>query len=205
MITKAEIEEMKKRKGESRGMNIKSMFDYTYDKYGEKGVKKVEKRMADWDYPIKRSTVKPMSYYPLFVNFLFVAAVQESFNLNSKQLQEMGKVMFKFNLFTKLFMKYFVSIEMMAKQLPKMFRKHYTVGRFIMYKFSVKDRYAIFRGYLKMDQRHSDIHRGYITQAAEMVLKQPVTSKQTKNIFKGDPYNEYILRWKKKNPKTKKK
>jgi len=194
-MDKEYLEEMKKREGEGRGMNIKSMFDYTYQKYGDIGVRKVEKQMADWGYPIKRSEVKPMSYHPLFMNYLFVAAVQESFNLNKKQLMEMGAIMFKFNLFTKLFMKYFVSLEMITEQVPKMFGKHYTVGTMKMIKYDMKKRYAVFHEYFKVDQRHSDIHHGYLVKAAEMIIKKPITSEQTKNVFKGDPYNEYILKW----------
>ncbi len=197
MITKAQIEKMKKLKGEARGMNLKSMFDYIYRKHGEAGVKKVEKKMAELGYPVKRSEVEPMSYHSMTKNALFVLAVKECFNMTAKDFKDMGGVMFQFNLFTKLFMKYFISLDMIFKQLQKIFRKHYTVGTIEMVEYSLKKKYAILRerGF-KIDKNHLNIHLGYYTKASEMILKKPIISKVTKSVYGGDPYNEYIFRWK---------
>jgi hypothetical protein len=100
----------------------------------------------------------------------------------------MGASVVKFSLFMKIFMKYLGSLNLIANEVPKIWKEHYTIGKLIMPDFSEEKRYAIIREEnFKIHPIYCDIHKGYFLKVAQMIVNFPVTSQETKCMFKGDP------------------
>jgi len=195
MITKQKIENIMKVKGKTRGVNIRMVLDFVREEKGEQGLKRVEARIAELGYPFECEDIKPMDFYKLGIDILFYLVIQETFNLKEKDLIRMGFSILKFNILMKIFMKYFSSFKLIADQAPKMFRKHFTVGSLEMSDYSKEERYIVLRERIKIDPIFCPVHMGYYAKTCQMLVKTPVTAKETKCIFKGDEYNEYLFTW----------
>jgi len=196
MLTKKEADKLIGLSGESRGMNIKIDLDYIFEKYGEKGIKKIEERIIQLGYPLKYKEIEPMGFYPVGLEAIVLVSIKDVFDLNEKQVEEMGVSVVKFSLFMKIFMKYLGSLALIANEIPKTWKEHYTIGKLIMPDFSDEKKYAIIReeGF-KIHPVYCDIHKGYFSKVAQMVVKAPAICQETKCMFKGDPYHEFLLTW----------
>jgi len=196
MLTKKEAEKLMKIEGEVRGVALKVDLDFVLEKKGKEGLKKVEDKMAEIGYPLKYKEIRPMDFYPMGLSAIFLLAIKEIFNFDKKDLEEWGRSVVKFSIFTKIFMKYFGSLKLIAEQVPKIWQKHYTIGDLEMFEFSEEKRYVILK--LKnfyISPIHCGIYTGYFAKTTEMVVKSPVTCKETKCMFQGDEYHEYLLTW----------
>ncbi len=194
-MTKEEFQKIMKIKGSARGTNMKIIFDYIKKEKGAAGVKKVENKMAELGFPVKHKKLKIMDFYPLNVNTLFVVVVKEAFNFNDEEITRIGYESFNFNIFMKLFMKYFSSLEMVSKQVSRVFRRHYTVGEFSMPSFSEKEKFIILREKFNVHPIYCPIHKGFYIKTAELTVKSKVKAKEVKCMFRGDPYCEFLLTW----------
>lgn len=196
MLTKKEVENLMKVKGESRGMNIKIDLDFVLETKGEQGLKKVEAKMAELGYPLKYKEIKPMDFYRVGFEATILVVIKEVFNFNEKDIEKMGVSVVKFSLIMKIFMKYFGSLKLLVKQVPKIWQEHYTIGDLEVPEFSEEKRYVILREKnFKVHPIYCNIHRGYFAKVCEMAVKSPVTCKESKCMFKGDEYHEFLLTW----------
>lgn len=196
MLTKKEAENLMKIKGEVRGMTFKVDYEFILEEKGEEGLKKVEDRMAVLGYPLKYQEIKTMDFYPIGLSAIFLIVIKEVFNFNEQDLERWGRSVVKFSLIMKIFMKYFVSLELIAKQIPTIFRKHYTIGELKMPEYSEEKKYVILKlRNFQLTPIHCSIYKGYFAKTAEMVVKTPVTCKERKCMFRGDEYHEFLLTW----------
>ena len=196
MLTKKEADKLMKIEGEVRGMAPKVDLEFIIEKKGEQGLKKVETKMAELGFPLKYKEIRVMDFYPLGMDVILMLVIKEVFNFDEKDFEQWGRSVVKFSLFLKIFMKYFSSLKLTAKQIPKIWRKYYTVGNLEIPEFSEERRYAILR--MRNFQIHPiycNILGGYYSKVTEMVVKAPVTCKETKCMFRGDKYHEYLLTW----------
>jgi len=109
----------------------------------------------------------------------------------------MGTSVVKFSLLMKIFMKYFGSFKLIAGEVSKMWQKHYTIGSLEMPEFSKEKRYVILREKnFQVHPIYCNIHIGYFAKVCGMVVKaEVITCKETKCMFQGDEYHEYLLTW----------
>jgi len=196
MITKRQAKKLMEIKGETRGVNMKIHLDFILEKKGEQGLKKVEAKMAELGFPSKREEIIPMAFYPIGLEVIILLIIKEMFNFNEKDFVKMGGSIVKFSILMKTLMKYFGSLNLIAQQVPKIWRRHYTIGELEMPEFSEEERYAIliYKNF-KVLPIYCYIHNGYFIKVAGMVVKAPVTCKETKCMFKGDKYHEFLLTW----------
>lgn len=196
MVTKKQVEKLMQIKGGARGMAFKVDYEFVLEEKGEEGLKKVEDRMAELGLPLKYKEIRSMDFYPIGLSAIFLLSIKEVFNFNEKDLERWGRSVVKFSLIMKIFMKYFASLQLVAKQIPNIFREHYTIGALEMPEFSEEKRYVILKlRNFHITPVHCSIYRGYFAKTGEMVVKAPVTCKETKCMFRGDPYHEFLLKW----------
>lgn len=196
MLTKKEAEKLIKIKGESRGVNLKIDFEYVLEQKGEKALKKLEESMALVGFPLRHKEINQMDFYPIGVEVITILNIKDILKLEEQGLEKMGADVVKFSIFMKILMKYFGYLKLVAKEVPKIWRNHYTVGSLQMTDFSEKDRFAILKQKdFKIHPVYCLIHKGYFLKTSQMVVGSIGTCKETKCIFKGDPYNEFLLRW----------
>ena len=196
MLTKQEAENLMEIRGEVRGMTFKGDLDFVLEDKGKEGLKKVEAKMAELGFPLKYKEIRPMDFYPMGLSPISLLTIKEVFNFNKKDLERWGASVVKFSLFMKIFMKYFGSLKLIAGQISMIWRKHYTIGELEMPEFSEEKRYAILRlRDFKIHPTYCSIYIGYFSKTAEMVVKSPVTCQETKCMFQGDKYHEFLLTW----------
>ena len=196
MISKKEIDDSMKLKGEARGVAIRDDLDFVIETKGKEGLKKVEDKMAELGFPLKYKEIKPMHFYPMGLANLCLLVIKDVFNFNEDDLRKWGASLVKFSIFSKIFMKYFGSFKLIAKESPKNWRNHYTIGTLEMPEYSHKKRYTILRlRDFKAHPIHCPILEGFFARISQMVVKHPATCKETKCMFKGDKYHEFLITW----------
>ena len=196
IVSKEEVNELMKLKGQIRGAAIKEIIKYVLKEEGEDGLGKLEDAMEKIGYSIEGRNIKAMKFYPLGLEASTLVAVKRLFNYDDKKFQDLGRFAGKFSIIIRLFMGYLVSIEKIAKETPKMWRKYFTIGDFNMIEINKEEKYVILRieNYY-LHPIHCQILKGYLSSILQIVVKSPVTGEETKCTFQGDEYHEYLLKW----------
>jgi len=195
MLKKDLVKRLMEIKGEVRGVVLKTDADFVLKEKGKEGLKQVEKELERLGQPIKYKEIKTMDFYPIGLRALSLLAIKEVFGFDNEKIKEIGRRAPKLSLFTKLFMKYFFSTEKTAEQVPKMWEKHYTIGK-LEVETNEKERFVV----LKL--RDFFVHPilccyldDYFSTILEMVVGAPVSSRETKCNFRGDKYHQFLLEW----------
>ncbi len=199
IISKEELEEFSKVKGNVTGACILSDLEFILRKEGEKGLKRLEDTLANLGYPLKYSEIKRnlTTLYPLTWAVVLIVTIKRLFNYNDKDLKEMGEAEAKISsLIIRLFMRYFVSFEKAAKEAPRMWREHYKVGDLKIVEHDKEKKYVVLR--IENFAPHPlilKVLKGYFAGIIKMIVGKDVDSKETKSPFKGDGYCEFLLTW----------
>ena len=196
IITKEIAEKLMEIKGETRGVSFQADGEFVLKEKGEEGLKKLEEKMAEVGCPIRYKEVKPMDFFPLGLRLISLLVIKELFNPDKEKIREMGAFQTKMSLIVKLFMQYFGSVNILAKQAPKMWRKYYTIGDLTIPEISSEKRYGIVKvENFALHPIHCQLLEGYFTNIIKMVVNSPVDCKETKCTFRGDEYHEFLLKW----------
>ena len=196
IISKEELEELKKIKGEVRKMSFKTTAEFILKEKGEEGLKKLENTMANLGYPIKHETIKPMDFYPLWADAAKLLIIKRLFNFDDKKFQEMGEFEAKISLIMRIFLQYFISLKRAIKEGPRLWKRYFSVGDLKVIEFNTEDKYAIFR--LENFYHHPlscQTHKGYFPTIFQMIIKSKVTCQETKCVHRGDKFHEFLLKW----------
>jgi predicted hydrocarbon binding protein len=185
-------------KGECRGITIKTDWDYIFRIKGREGVKKIEEKMAELGYPLKYEEIKTMDFYPIGYDAISILLIKEIFNFTEKDLENMGREETKSSLFFRLLIRYLISLKTFAKEVPKTWKKHYSIGDLQVSEIDDKNKYAVLK--LKNFSLHPEfcqILKGYFAETLKILTgASEVICKETKCTFKGDPEHEFYLTWK---------
>ena len=196
IISKQEFKELMDLKGEVKGTGIKTHGKFILKEEGEKGLKKLEDIMAELGYPIKYREVKATNLYPFGVEAVMLLAIKRLFNYNNEKFNEMGKFHAKSSLIIRLFMKYFVSLERAFEGGSKIWKRYFTVGEIQAIETSKEKRYIIFRvTNFQFHPLHCQVLMGSIPTIFQMMVGDKVTCNETKCIYRGDEYHEFLLKW----------
>ena len=194
-MTKEEIDELMKIEGAVRGQGILENIDFIREEKGEEGVKKLEDTMVQLGYPEYRE-IKPMSFYPIGLNAATLVAIKRLFGFDEKKFQEMGRAESKVSLFIRLFLKYFVSFERIAREAPKVWRKYSTVGNLKVVEYDKEKRYGILRvENYRLIPIQCHLFIGYFSNVIQMIIGKEATCEETKCVHRGDEYHEFLLKW----------
>ncbi len=197
-ISKETIDNLMKIKGEVRGVVLKTDEEYILKEKGKQGIIQLEKKLEELGHPIKYDQIKTMSFYPVGLRVLSLLSIKEVFNFSDEEIRKMGTFATKMSLIIRLFTKYFLSMRrVVMKESPKMWSKHWTVGRLVPVELDEKQKYAVIR------VEEFDLHpvyciylEGYFAGIVQMLVKaSKIDSQETKCAFKGDPYHEFIVKW----------
>lgn len=194
IITKEEFNEFMKLKGEIRGIGFQTEAKFVLKEEGEEGLKKLEDQMAKLGYPYE--DIKIMDFYPVGLLAVALVVIKRLFNYDDKKFQEMGEFESKFSLIIRLFMKYFVSLERVAKEAPKMWRKYYTIGDLKVVELNEKERYIVLR--IENFSLHPilcQVLRGYFLNIVKMIIRHKTSCEEIKCTHKGDDYHEFSVKW----------
>jgi hypothetical protein len=194
IISQQEFDKLMKIKGEIRGLGFKTEAEFVLKEEGKEGLKKLENTMKELGFPYKK--IKIMSFYPLGLLAVALVVIKRLFNYDDKKFQEMGKFESKSSLIIRLFMKYFVSLDRIAKEAPRIWREYYTVGKFKVVEHDEDKKYIILR--LEEFMFHPILCQvliGYFLSIIKMVVKSEPICEETKCLHCGDKYHEFLVKW----------
>ncbi len=103
IISKEELEELMKIKGEVRGMGMRTHAEFILKEEGKEGLKKLEEEMAKLGHPIKYRKIKKMSFYPMYLEAPTLVLIQRIFSYDDKKFHEIERFHSKFSLIFRLF------------------------------------------------------------------------------------------------------
>jgi len=196
LVNKEEVEKLMKAEGEVRGVSLKNTSDFIIKEEGEEGLKKLEKAMTEIGQPLEYEEIKAMQFYPLGLFALYLLVIKRLFNYPDEKIQEIGKSNAKLSLVIKLFMKYFFSPQRVLKEVPKMWRKYYSVGKLSVQEFNEEEKRAILR--IEDFSLHpvwcQDL-AGFFSSMVQMVVGSEAKCQETKCTHRGDPYHEFLVKW----------
>lgn len=194
---KQEAKKLIKIKGNVRGEGILTDIEYLRYKKGEQGVQMLEQKLKELGHPIKFKNIQPMKWYPVGLDVLKILAMKEIFNWTDKDIFEMANFAAKVSLLIKIMVKYFLSAERSFRQSPRYWRQNYDFGELEAHEFNKEKKYMVFRiRDYKIHPIMCVICAGYFLRVAQFVLKSNiVTVKETKCMFKGADFHEYMIKW----------
>ena len=195
IISKEEFEEFIKIKGEVRGLGLQTEAKFISEKKGKEALKKLEDEMARLGHPY--SDIKTMEFYPLGLIALALLTIKRLFDFTDKDFQELGAFEAKASLIVRLFMKYFISLDGMVKEVPKMWRKYYSVGDFKVMDLKKEEKEVVLRiENFKVHPILCQVFIGYFSSLMRMITKSDhITCQETKCVHKGDEYHEFFMKW----------
>jgi len=195
-LLKKEADRLMKIKGNARGATFRTHEVYIRNREGEKGVKEVEAKLKELGYPFKFKEIDTMGWYPEGLSTLIVLVSKELFHWKESDIFDMGNSAPKYSFIVRFLIKYFLSLKKSFEQAPEYWKKHLDFGRLENVEFNEKEKYLIVRavGY-KFHPIMCIYHKGYFLRIAQHVLPK-ATIEETKCIYKGDPYDEYVISWK---------
>jgi predicted hydrocarbon binding protein len=200
VITKQEFDELMSIDGETRGAGLTDGYEFFEREVGKEkaneGIVIIEKRITELGYPFKFSEIKPMTFYPVGLLAVILVLMQRIYSLTNEKLQEIGHNASKVSLIVRLFMRHFFSLDMMVKKSPDIWRKYFTVGDLTVHEYDKKKRYMIFRiKNFRLHPFHCEISKGYLANTTGMVVNSKVTVEETKCVYRGDEYHEFLMKW----------
>lgn len=197
IISKEKLKEIKQIRGEVTGDCLKNDLSFVLKKEGEEALKKIEEAMKEIGYPIEYKKIKLTDLYPVAAPIALIIIIQKLFNYNDNQLEEMGRMESKISSsIIRLFMKFFISLDVAAKNAQRMWKEHYKFGKLSIPEHNHKEKYVILR--LEDFKTHifiCQVLRGYFSGVLEMIVGEKVVSEETKCIYRGDEYHEFIFKW----------
>lgn len=196
IISERKIKRLTSLEGEVKGMGMKTHADFILEKEGTKGLRKLEKAMADSGHPVDYTKLKRMEFYPMGLEALTLELIKIIFNYSEEKFQQMGEFHCKTSWIVKFFMKYFFSFDRMAKEVPKIWKKYFTVGELKLIDYDERKGYALLRvENFYFHPLHCQIMIGILSAVIQMMVNNRVSCKETKCPYEGDDYHEYLLKW----------
>ncbi|MDI6602506.1 MAG: hypothetical protein QME57_00075 [Patescibacteria group bacterium] len=194
-ITKEEIEKLMKIPGEIRGDALMVLLNTIKEKEGEKEAELFKKKMGELGFSFDK--IDYLKWCPVGFLAISLLIMKEIFNWDEKDFFELGNLSFKMGFIPRILSKYFASVSRILKEAPKIWAKFHTSGKLELYQLNEKKKFTILR--LKEYKIHPlvcNVNRGAFLRIAQYVIKsKKITIEETKCMFKGDPYHEFLIRW----------
>ncbi len=198
-----EIKKIMKMPIKVRGSAFEGELEYILKKKGEKGLKAVEKKTEELGYPIKYKEIQDTKWYPVGLKMISDYAYLTVFNWGEKEIAEIAESSTKVSFIVRLFMRHFLSVEQIFRASARLWSRYFNTGLLEIVDFhNVEKRgghgYGILR--LKNFKLHP-LHCFYLSHFFIGIAKltdprlKEVKAEETKCMFRGDDYHEYLLKW----------
>jgi len=197
-LNKEEIKKILEIAGKARGAVFQTDARYVLEKKGKKGLEILKEEIKKTGQPISYDEkISATSWYPLSWRVLSLLTIQRIFNWGEKEIFEMGTQAPKYSFIVKALLKYFVSLEKTFTESAKYWEEHYSVGKLGASEIDIKGKHLVLC--LKDFKTHPILcpyFKGYFKAVAQFSVKtEKMTIKETKCMFRGDPYHEFVIDW----------
>jgi len=196
-ISQEEIEKIQKVKGEVIGVSFQEDAQFIRQKEGEEGLRELETEMKKLGYPLEFKEVRSFQWYPLSLNFLYLAVAKNIFNWPDDVFRENGRFSAKVSLIAKIMMKYFVSLKRCFAEAGNFWQKYYTIGNLKTEELNEKEHSAAL--VLRDFPGHPLLCRvleGYFWQVISYVApKEKLKVKEIECPFQGGKVHRFKITW----------
>ena len=127
-ITKEELDNLIKVKGEARGAVFQTDAEYVRLAKGEVGLSKVQEELKRMGHPIDYKNIRATEWYPVGLRAVSLLVIQKVFNWDDKEIEKMGNTAPKYSFIVRLLMKYFLTFPMSYKQSPTYWKNTIPLG-----------------------------------------------------------------------------
>ena len=118
------------------------------------------------------------------------------FKWKEKDIISFGENMAKLSFIVKFFFKYFLSKKAAWEKASEYWKKHYTTGELVPIEFNQEKKYATVRVYqAKIHPIYCIFYLGFFHQIGVYTFGKNVICQETKCMYKGDPYHEFLFKW----------
>jgi len=194
LISKEELDKMMSLKGKIRGAALKEIMSYILKEEGKEGLDKLKETMDSMGHPI--GNIRAMEFYSFGLEAITLVAVKRLFNYDERKFQDLGSYAGKFSIVIRLFMGYLISLERLVGIVQEMWGKYFTIGKVKIIDINKEEKHVVVRieDYY-LHPIHCQVLVGYLSSILQIVVKGKVTAQETKCTFRGDDYQEYLLKW----------
>lgn len=196
IISKDEINNFLKMKGEAKKIVFKENMDFIIKEEGKEGLKRFEETMRMLGQPMSYRDMKSMDFCPIGLLALGLEVMKRLFGYDDDKFVEAGRFEPKTSFLLKFAMKYFFSLERLAEELPRAWSMYFTFGELEAKELNKEEKYII------LEVKDFDIHNifcrlfeGYFPAVVEMIIQKKCRCKETKCTFRGDDHHEFLLEW----------
>ena len=199
MINKEKIEELMSISGQVKDVVFQTDADYILKKYGEEGLAKLEKRAEELNIPINYKEANSLKLCPIGLRVLSLLLMRDVFGLSDSEIREIGYSAPATSFVVKLLMRFLSSFSRLAKEVPNYWKNHYTIGSLesVYLNEKTKDLIVHLKDF-KVDPILCIYFEGYFRRIYEFAVGfGNGECKETKCMFKGAPYHEYVFRTRK--------
>ena len=198
MLNNKEISEIMKIEGKVRGAVFQTDARYVLEKKGKKGLEMLKEEIKKTGQPISYDEkISATGWYPLSWRVLSLLTIQRIFNWGEKEIFDMGTQAPKYSFIVKALLRYFVSLEKTFTESAEYWEEHYSVGELGAPEIDIKGKHLVLR--LKDFKIHPILcpyFKGYFKAIARLSVRtERMTIKETKCMFRGDPYHEFVIDW----------
>lgn len=195
-ITEEELKKIMEIPGKVRGQAFVTDIEVVKEKKGEKGGELLKEKTKELGYPIDYEKMKITGWYPIGLRAVSLLAMKRAFGWGDKEIFDLGNRAPKTAFIVKMFLKYFLTFKMLFKASPKYWVKYYNTGKLEAHEFNEKEKYLVLRVHgIKVHPVLCPLFAGYFLRIAQYGGIKDATTEETKCVFKGDPYHEFVIRW----------
>lgn len=201
-VTKEELKEAFASPIRMKGMALKGgVMKAIKEKLGEEALGVIEKESKNLGPPFILKEIKELEWYPVGMYLGILYILQEKFNFREKDFAELGETAAKFSPAIRLLMRYFPVPEKMAKiSAPRLWRRFFDTGEAEVCEFKDSKTEGLLIVRVKNFELHPlhFLYLGYFFLGIAKLARKfkEVAVEETKSPFRGDGYQEYLIKWK---------
>ncbi len=194
------ITQAKDIKGLERGADIHYLINYVKVKEGINGYRRLLDELEKNGYnPPNTEKIKNDDWISCSIPTIYMVAMAKYFFWTTKDLEELGENLITFTpSLARFYIKYLSTLRQAAEKGIKEWQTHFNFGRLELANLDEKNKTLTMR--LRDFHLHPVVcyfHAGVMKKIISLNSKSPeVNYKETKCIYNGDPYHEWIYNWK---------
>lgn len=197
-LNKKSAEKIMEMKGQARGIHFHNDADYVLAEKGKKGIQKVEKKLKELGFPIKYKEIRNLEFYPSGLRALSFLTILKVFGWEKdEEIRKMCAFAAKTSLITRLYIKFFYSVDKLLGKASAIWNEYWTEGKLIVEEYNEKEKRAIVRiEGLNISPEYCCCLEGYIEALARMAIKsKKIECRETVCVFKKGKYHRFKIIW----------
>lgn len=201
-ITKENLKEAFRNPIKVKGIALREeVYKAIKEKLGAEAIEVIERESKNLGFPFRLEEIRNFEWYPAGAIIEAFYILQEKFNFKEKDFAELGETSPKISFLMKTLMRYFTVPEKIVKiAASRLWRRYFDRGKVEICEFrdSKKEGSLIIK--IKDFKLHS-LHFFYLGHFFLGMFKlakkfKEVIFEETKSPFRGDEYQEYLIKWK---------